>query len=1124
MSERQELPSGLSPAEKRARLAELLRERATRPGPGAANPHTRTAPLSSVQERIWFFEQLQPGTSTFHISITLSLNGPLDVSALERAFEAVIRRHDTLRTAIRVEDGVPVQHVAASVPNPVPFELCDATTIPEPLRAKEARRLVKASTRALFDFGNAPLVRARLIRLAADAHLLALTFHHMAGDAWSIRVLADDLARLYSSAVTGVPVPLPVLDVHYPDIATRQKRALATGAYDADISYWRDQLAGAPETTELPPDCPRGNKASGGAMTSLRLSVTVSRHLKELGRARGATLFMTLLAGLDCLLARFTGQNDLVVGSPVSGRTAESESLVGCFVDTVALRTDLSGDPTFVEVLQRVRQTCLEAYAHQDVPFDKVVEALNPRRDPHRTPVFQILFNMLLPPKDGVEMHGLTVEPGFIEDELSKFDFTVYVTEESDGILMRVMYNSALFRDATIGRLLDAFEDLLVQISANVDARLSSFSIGSTRARAVLPDPVARLDSAPAGNVAADFVATAARHRDRTAICHGDIRISYAELDDRSAALAGRLVSSGFGAESMAAVCARRNPDLIVALLGVLRAGGAFVLVDPAQPAARSIECLGTLHPHVWIEIEGTPAVPTELRRYVNQLSLADRIDLCPDPQISAGIDRDVGYARVPEAQIGADALAYVAFTSGSTGRPKGIAGEHRPLAHFVAWQRDTFGFSPSDRFSLLSGLLHDPMLRDVFTPLVTGAAVVIPEADDLVSPERMAAWLANKGITVAHLTPPLMRFIAQESARSSRPLALRYVFFGGDSLRWDDVARLVAIAPGARVVNFYGATETPQAMAYHVVGDAGSAMVAENASTSMLVPVGRGIDGVQLLIVNGGRQCGIGEPGEIWIRTSHLARGYLDADQTAERFFESSFSGIAGDRVYRTGDRGRYLGDGSVQFLGRTDDQLKIRGFRIEPAEIERVLREQPLVHDAVVVARDGGVDGPLLAAYVASGAATLSTGALRAALAQRLPEYMVPSAFVLLDKMPLSPNGKIDRRALAVAAVPIHREETFVAPRNELEAAIADIWRSLLGVDRVGIHDNFFTLGGHSLLAIRVVSKLREALQLEPSLKTLFERPTVAGLAETLLEQLLEQDLDVSPGTERLSLETTD
>jgi amino acid adenylation domain-containing protein len=673
----------------------------------------------------------------------------------------------------------------------------------------------------------------------------------------------------------------------------------------------------------------------------------------------------------------------------------------------------------------------------------------------------------------------------------------MYVFEDSEGVTLRVVYNTGLFSEATIDHLLDAYEELLAQIVADPDAAMSSYTIGSARGRAVLPDPRAPLTSVPAANVAAAVVETATRVPGQVAVCQGAASISYGELERRSAALADRLIAGGFGPESVAAVTARRKPELIVALLGVLRAGGAFVLVDPGQPAARSIDGLEALQPRIWIAIDGEPALPDELQQYVDQLPIANRLQLGDGGHLTGDGVRP-GAAEIAPS-IAADSLAYVAFTSGSTGRPKGIAGEHGPLAHFIAWHRDTFAFSTTDRFSMLSGLLHDPLLRDVFTPLTVGATLVVPSAEDLASPAGIADWLSAEQITVAHLTPPMIRFIAQAERQSSRPLTLRQVFCGGDALRWDDVARLAAMAPDARVVNFYGTTETPQAMGYHAVGDARSAAAAHEDEASALVPVGRGIDGVQLLVVGNGRQCGVGEPGEIWIRTANLARGYLDAQQTSERFILNPFTGLAGDRIYRTGDRGRYRPDGTVQFLGRGDDQVKIRGFRVEPAEIERVLRQQPLVDDALVMARDSSTQGLQLVAYVVCPGAAASIAELRSALVHRLPEYMVPAHIVPVESLPLTKNGKVDRAALPLPPDerPVGVSTQYTAPSTPVERLIAGIWTDVLGWREVGIYDNFFELGGHSLLATRLVSRLRAAIGVEIPLRALFESPTVSGLA---------------------------
>ena len=1080
---------------RRTLLARLLADRATAAAAGAAGLE---APLSFSQHRLWFFDQLVPGTAAYNIPVGLTLAGPLDPAILEQTLGEVLRRHDVLRATVVVREGVPFQRIGPW--SGFPLERIDVTGAGDAAAAEAAAQAAAGEdARRPFDLQRGPLFRARLIRFGPDAHLLAVVFHHLVMDGWSTRVFAREVAAIYGALAVGRSAALPPLPIQYADFARTQREAAAGDAMAAHLAYWKQQLAGAPDVTELPTDFPRqGEQTFRGAAATVVLSAAASSDLKAVSRRHGVTLFMTALAAWKLLVSRLTGQTDLVIGSPIAGRThPDVEGLIGCFVNALPLRTDLSDQPAFAVLLHRVRDACLAAYAHQELPFEKLVEELHPRRDLARPPLFQLVCNMLVPDAAAIEAAGIEIGVILPEEESTKFDVTLYVLD-GEQIVIRLAYNADLFEPRRMQALLAQFRLLLAQVAADPSRRTIDYSLLTGDDVVALPDPRAPLHDETAGApVHTAFLEQARSRPGRTAIEFGDRVVTYGDLDVRSRLIAERLQRAGFGAEQVAAVYARRSPGLVAAMLGVLRAGGAFALIDPSHPAARSVKALDALRPTAWIAIDGPDPIAAGLAQRVSALSAAARITVGEDGTLSGSADdATVAGARVdavsPEL---ARQLAYVAFTSGSTGEPKMILGEHGPLAHFIAWHTRAFALTADDRYTMLSGLAHDPLLRDVFAPLCSGATLCIPPYDRTDWAERLPAWLAATSATVAHLTPSLLRLLAAPAA-AERPLsALRYAFFGGEPLLGRDVAALQRMAPAAQCVNFYGTTETPQAMGFFRVDPV---RAAAPANAARAVPVGRGIDGVQLLVLNaGGGLAGPGERGEIYVRTRHLARGYAGADPDG-RFATNPFTGAAGDRMYRTGDIGRYDAAGDVELLGRADFQVKVRGHRVELAEIETFLRAQPGVDDAIVVARQDDATDCRLVAYVRAAPGAPASDALRQAAREKLPEYMVPSSFVTMAAFPLTPNGKVDRAALpAPDGAALRPAAEIEAPRTPLEQQIADIWTGLLACGRVGVHDSFFDLGGHSLLATQLVSRLRAALDVDLPVRALFEAPTGAGMA---------------------------
>ena len=1058
-------------------------------------------PTSYAQQRLWLLERLEPGTAAFNMSAAVRITGALDVPALGKSLDEVVRRHESLRTTFAEVDGEPVQTIAlnGSVELPV-VELDD-----DEEHTAELERLVREHAKKPFSLSEGPLLRTTLVRTSPVEYVLLLSIHHIVSDGWSVGVLVRELMSLYAAFVEGRSAALDELPIQYADFALWQRERLKGEVGRAAVAYWKRQLAGTLPVLELPDDHARpAVQTYRGARQGARLPRELGEALRRLSRGEGVTLYMLLLAAFKTLLFRQTRQEDVVVGTPIAGRNqAEVENLIGFFVNTLVLRTDLSGNPRFRELLARVREVTLGAYAHQELPFEKLLEELQPERSMSHTPLFQVYFNMLNFPATEIALPGLTVALLASPEVESKFDLTVYVKDEGDGIDCELVYNADLFSRERMAETVAQYLHLLAQIVERPDARLDEFSLVTLEAAMVLPDPTTALSDKWLGSVPERFSAQAKRAPFNLAVADKDETWNYRDLDARSSQLARHLMAGGVMPGDRVAIYAHRSAPLVWALLGVLKAGGAFVILDPAYPAARHVACMELAEPRAWIQLEAAGELPRALAAYLDAADVRCRVVL-PRRALADAQGLFVEHPTAePDIQLGPDDLAYVAFTSGSTGVPKGVLGRHCSLTHFIPWLQRTFRLDESDRFSLLSGIAHDPLHRDVFTPLQLGASVRVPDQEEIPVPGRVAEWMKRESVSVAHLTPAMGQLLT-EGEPSEAVMSLRYVFLVGDVLTRRDVARLRAMAPAVTCVNYYGSTETQRAVSYNVVRD-------ETEQGKEILPLGHGIEDVQLLVLTPALQlCGVGEPGEIFLRSPHVALGYLSDDVlTRERFITNPFTSREGDRLYKTGDLGRYLPDGGVEPLGRGDLQVKIRGFRVELGEIEAVLGQHAGVREAVVIAReDAGREKRLVGYVVPQHAEVLGNGSvesgrrldaeLREYLKERLPDYMVPSDFVLLEGLPLTPNGKVDRRSLPEPAPP-RRDAAGepVAPRTPVEEVLAAVWSVVLGVERVGVNDNFFELGGHSLLATQVIARVRVAFRVELPLRRMFETPTVAGIA---------------------------
>jgi amino acid adenylation domain-containing protein len=1067
-------------------------------------PRDRPMPLSFSQRRLWFLQKLDPNLTAYNIPATFRIEGELNISALEKALNEIVNRHDVLRTRIVEINGQPLQQII--FPLTVTLPVLDIEHLPEDQVAAEVQRLSIDDARQPYNLAEAPLMRAKLLRLGEDEHVLILNFHHIVCDGSSLIIFYQELATLYEEFLEGKRSVLPSLPVQYADYAAWQHERLQGEVLESQLTYWKRQLDTGLTAFNLPTDHERPVVQSyRGARLTKTLSEELTNGLKDLSRREGVTLFMTLLATLDLLLSRHTGQDDIIVGSTIAGRSRpETDGLIGFFINALALRTDLSGNPTFPELLKRVREVCLDAYTHQDLPFERVVEEINPQRELSRNPLFQVMFNLADTSERVLKLAGCqTIKLSPYAPE-AKFDIVLHAPEVDGRIELAIVYNVDLFSEHRIVSILDQFTYLLSQVADHPLRGIDEFSLVTPSAVSVIPKPTESLDDTWEGSIHELFAKQAEQTPDFPAVIDPDEPWSYSELDRRSNQLANYLIAHGIKPKDVVTIYAQRSAALVIALLGVLKAGAAFVILDPAYPASRLISYLRIARPHAWLHIEGAGEMAEELREFLTTLDLCCQL-MIPSRKLSFDSDPLKTYSELnPNLPIQADDPAYIAFTSGSTGEPKGVLSRHGPITHFLPWQRKSLELVQTDRFALLSGLAYNHLHRDIFTALYLGATLYIPGPRIARSPEQLTEWLRQNAITILHLTPALGQLLSTAGEKTLP--SIRRVLFGGDVLTWRDVAKIRQLAPNAKIGSFYGATETQRAVGYFQIPNELS-INATNANRA--VPIGRGIIDVQLLLLNKNRQlAGIGELGELYVRSPHLATGYIgDEKLTAERFVTNPFTNDLNDRLYRTGELARYLPDGNVEWAGRNDRRVNIRGFRVELAEVEFVLNQHPAVKDTAVVSKEFLLRGssPIsthdlrLVAYVVPELdQPLSIDGLRSFLSAKLPDYMVPSHFLILGRLPLTPNAKVDYQALPPPdQLQSVSEGSSRPPQTAVERTLSQIFAQVLGREQVGVNDNFFRLGGHSLLAAQAAARIKEAFGVALELRTFLESPTVAALA---------------------------
>jgi aspartate racemase len=1023
-------------------------------------------PLSFAQQRLWFLDQLEPGTWGYTLAVRQRFLGPLDVTALARALTEIVRRHEVLRTTFVNRHGQPVQHVAE--PAPVALPMIDLEPEDPAERERVAAQVVRGETHRPFNLARGPLIRPLLVRLDPEQHDLVVTLHHIVGDGSSLGILTRELNTLYEAFASGQASPLPELPIQYADFAAWQREWLTGPALESQRRYWLEHLGGVPPPLRLPGDHPRSTAlARAGASHDVLLPRELADGLRELSRRQGATLFMTLLAGFKALLSCYTGQEDVVIGTPLANRNhLELEPLIGLFANTLVLRTDLGGDPTFRELLARVRETCLGAYAHPDMPFEKLVGDLQPTRALGQNPLFEISF-VFQGAGEWTAASSVTVA--------SPFELTLFVRDRPDGTLgATLQYARDLFEPETVARLMRSYRTLLHGVLADPERRLSALPLlDDAEAQRLLIDWNATAVGYPRQqSIQACFESQVDAAPHAVALLFDGGSVTYDELDRRANRLAHHLRAMGVGAERVVGVWMDRSPEMIVALLAILKAGGVYAPFDLLAPPARLAAMVSI----------------AKIDLILTRAGMQSRLAALGVPTLALDADADA-IARRPaerlETAASAEHLAYVMFTSGSTGEPKGVGVMHRNVLRLVKGA-DYASFGPEEVFLQLSSPSFDASTFEIWGALLNGGRLAIAPPG-VPSVAAIGDVLHQYGVTTLWLTAGLFHEMVDHRLDDLRPL--RRLLAGGDVLSPAHVARVLVAIPGLRLVNGYGPTEGTTFTCCHAVTSA--------PPPGRSVPIGRPIANTRVYVLDHHRRpLPIGVPGELWIAGDGLARGYVDRPQlTVERFVQARLAPGVEERLYRTGDLARWLSDGTLEFLGRLDDQVKVRGHRVELGDVEAALIQHPRIREAAAVARRGADGEPQLVAYLVSDD-PLDPRELREFAGRALPEYMVPAAFVTLERLPLAASGKVDRAALPEPVSSQPSPETTVEPRDDLERRLVRIWQDVLGVAPLGVRDNFFDLGGHSLLAVRLFARLESELGVDLPLATLFEAPTVEGL----------------------------
>jgi amino acid adenylation domain-containing protein len=1088
--------AALSP-EKRELLLQRLNQQAQTKSTNLIEPQSRETncfPLSFAQQRLWFIEQLEPGNPLYNIPGAVRLQGRLNVTALEQSLNLIIQRHEILRTTFKSKQGQPVQVIASSLHLTIPVVDLSGLAFPQ----QEVEKLINQESACGFDLESGPLLRVRLLQISQKEYVMLFTLQHIIADGWSMGLLVDELATLYPVfCADGELSSLPKLPIQYADFAVWQQNWLQGEVWEKQLSYWKQQLNHI-SILSLPLDKPRPAISSfRGATETFIVGKNLTQALKSLSRDQGVTLFMTLLAAFKVLLHRYTGQDDICIGSPIANRNrGEIEKLIGFFVNSLVLRTDLSGNPSFSQLLTRVREVTVEAYSHQDFPFEKLVEELQPERHLNHHPLFQVAFQLQNTPTHILELPGVTLSSlEANSDRTAKFDLDLSLAETDAGLIGHLEYSTDLFESATIGRMVKHFQTLLDAIVANPQAKMSELPLLSAAERHQLLFTWNHTQTDWQQNLCIHQLIElqAAKTPDTVAVVFVEAsgstteklqqQLTYGELNQKADQLAQYLHSLGVTANTLVGICVERSLEMLVGLLGILKAGGAYIPLDPTYPQERlalmiedaQVQVLLTqnhlLH-HICVDVAQVVCLDTDWQSIINH---ANDFQVLP---------------------LASSHLAYVIYTSGSTGKPKAVEITHANVVNFLQSMRHQPGLTASDTVLAVTSISFDIAALELYLPLICGARLILASREITMDGELLSQYLTHTGATLMQATPATWRMLLASRWMGSSQLK---ILCGGEGLASDLAKQL--LAKGNSLWNLYGPTET-------------TIWSAANLSTKSLVPIGCPIANTQIYILDQYLQLvPIGVVGELHIGGAGLARGYLNQPElTKIKFISTNLADESSKTLYKTGDLARYLADGTIEYIERIDHQVKLRGFRIELGEIEATIRNFSGVEEAVVIARGDIAENRILVAYIIYKHAVDTSELifnLRQFLQSKLPNYMIPSAFVLLDNLPLTTNGKVDKKSLPVPDT--NQLETltkYIQPRNQIEEKLEVIWSQILNVKGIGIEDNFFNLGGHSLLATQVMSRVRDELKFTVRLRALFESPTIAGLADIIYQQYANSD----------------
>ncbi len=1063
-------------SERESLLSDRLRgEGTSRAGIPKRSDETR-APLSFGQERLWFLHQIEPQSPAYNRPLGLRIKGAIDIKAMESSLNKIIMRHETLRSSVGTENGVPVLRIANDLQIQLPIR--DLAQVSVDMREGDARRIAREESKLPFDLNEGPLIRATLIRLDIEDHVLLLVFHHMVFDGWSEHVLKSELSALYEAQIKGEDSPLPEMEIHYSDFAQWQRSAYSDGNLDQGISYWSDQLGKGSESLEFPLDHRRPSiQTFTGASMTCQLSKNITSELMRLSREQNATLFMTLFAAFNVLLLRYTGQHDIAVGVPTAGRThKETESMIGLFINTLPFRMDLSGDPTVRELIQRARRMVLEGLAHQTIPFEKMVERLNPERDLSRTPLFQILFNLENVPDAKSKAGTLRFETFRFDPGIAQYDLTMELQVSDEKLDCNLVFNTDLFEPDTASRILAHFQNLLEQFVIAPDQRLSALDMMSNDERRKLLTEWNGVDQEYLGQgcIHQVFERLVEQNPDAIAVISEESQLTYRQLNAFANQIAHTLLEMGLQSEMFVGIFMERSVRTIASLLAVMKAGGVYVPLNPTYPPGRLAAMLEDTELHTIITEKGMKANLPPL-----DVSLLD-LD-ANDFQIRMQSVEDL------QREVSTNQLMYMLYTSGSTGRPKGILVEHGNVVNVLTSLKRDPGIIADDILLSVSPETFDIAVVEFFLPLMAGARIVLVNRETATDGFLLADALFRSKATIMQATPATWRLLLNAGWQGDGHLK---IFCGGESM--DRGLANALLDRCAFLWNMYGPTETSIYSIIHKVEPG-----------EEVVPIGKPIANTQIYIVDPNLNLvPIGAAGEILIGGSGVARGYQALPElTVERFVPNPFPGGKDSRLFRTGDLGRRRADGAIEFLGRQDQQVKVRGYRIELEDIEFHLQRYPGVQAAVLAAPEIRTGERQLTAYIVMrDGEVMSPDAIRNFLRNELPTYMIPSTFMQVESLPLTPSGKIDRKALiGLDQIQLAGGKEQEAPRNALEEELCAIWVDVLNLASVGIHDNFFDLGGHSLLATQVVARIRDKFHVEVLVRQLFgSGQTIAGLAE--------------------------